>query len=119
MRCSMLACPVFITHVEVQRTMRRENARLGSVAPLTVVLLVANVVLYVISAARSQDLMQIHIDVLNSMGASTREGLWEGEWVRLVAPMFLHGGLIHIAMNMNFLWRAGPDTEVYFGTPNF
>ena len=99
--------------------MTRSNASLFSLAPFTMAALAINVALYFVAAFRSQNLMDMNSSVLVAMGASLRERLWEGEWVRLIAPMFLHGGLIHIFFNMNFLWRAGPDAEVYFGTPNF
>ena len=39
-------------------------------------------------------------------------GVAEGEWWRLVTSMFLHGSLIHLALNMLFLWWiAGPVEE--------
>src|SRR5436190_12323331 len=99
--------------------MRRGNAALGQIAPFTIIALVANIALYVLSSVRSGDFVSIDSRVLSAMGASEREGLWEGEWVRLVAPMFLHVNLIHLFCNMSFLWRAGPSAEAYFGTPNF
>ena len=93
---------------------------MGAVAPFTVFALVANIALYALSAMRSgPNLVSINGDVLIALGGSMRERLWEGEWIRLVAPMFLHGGLLHILFNMSFLWRAGPDAEAFFGTPNF
>lgn len=88
-------------------------------APFTVAALAINLGLFVITALRSKDIMYMDSTVLAAFGASQREGLWEGEWFRLIAPMFLHGGLIHIIFNMHFLWRAGPDAELYFGTSNY
>jgi len=99
--------------------MRRGNETLGSVAPFTIVVLVANVALYAVCAAYSKNIMTISSPVLSGLGASQRELLWEGEWVRLIAPMFLHVGAWHIGMNMLFLWRAGPAAEVFFGTANY
>jgi membrane associated rhomboid family serine protease len=99
--------------------MARTNSSLVSVAPFTMAMVAINVILYGVSALQSQSLMTMNTDVLAALGASQRERLWQGEWLRLIAPMFLHGGLLHIGMNMNFLWRAGPDSEMYFGTPNF
>ncbi|HLX65210.1 MAG TPA: rhomboid family intramembrane serine protease [Planctomycetota bacterium] len=99
--------------------MRRGNETLGSVAPFTVVVLVANVALYAVCAVYSKNIMDISSPVLSGLGASQRELLWEGEWVRLIAPMFLHVGAWHIGMNMFFLWRVGPAAEVYFGTANY
>lgn len=37
------------------------------------------------------------------------------EWWRFLAPVFLHGGLLHIGMNMMALWRLGPALEEAFG----
>ncbi len=81
--------------------------------------LAINVAMYFVSAVLSKDPMNMDTNVLSVLGASQRERLWEGEWIRLIAPMFLHGGLLHILMNMYFLWQAGPDAEIFFGTPNF
>lgn len=99
--------------------MRLGNSTLLSVAPLTVIFLAANVALFIVTSMRSHNIMLMDINVLSDLGASQRERLWDGEWLRLAAPMFLHGGLIHILMNMNFLYRAGPESEAYFGSSNF
>jgi len=39
-----------------------------------------------------------------------------GEWWRLVTPIFLHGGLLHYALNSMALVRLGPLVEDEFGT---
>ena len=39
-----------------------------------------------------------------------------GEWWRLVTPVFLHGGLVHIAMNSWALVALGPLVEEEYGT---
>ena len=99
--------------------MARANTSLVSIAPFTMAMLAINVAMYGVSAWQSHDFMTMNSDVLAALGASQRERLWQGDWLRLIAPMFLHGGLLHILMNMNFLWRAGPDAELYFGSPNY
>ncbi|CAN5695720.1 hypothetical protein BH18ACT15_BH18ACT15_08700 [soil metagenome] len=35
----------------------------------------------------------------------------DGEWYRLVTPILLHGGVLHIAFNMYALWIFGPSIE--------
>jgi membrane associated rhomboid family serine protease len=97
---------------------RRGNADLVSVAPLTVSLLGINIALYLYCVIASDDLTPNH-DVLLFLGMSQRERLWENEWYRLVMPNFLHGGILHIFMNMYSLYFYGPAAEVHFGTSNF
>ena len=46
-------------------------------------------------------------------------GVAEGEWWRLVSSGFLHDGLIHLGMNMLFLWILGPELERAVGRVNF
>lgn len=56
-------------------------------------------------------------DVIFRMGALDRKAvLEEGEWYRLVAPMFLHAGLIHFALNMLGLFFVGGTVERRHGT---
>ncbi|RKP22731.1 rhomboid family-domain-containing protein, partial [Syncephalis pseudoplumigaleata] len=37
------------------------------------------------------------------------------QWYRLVIPMFLHGGIIHLLFNSLFQWRNGMDMEREWG----
>ncbi len=41
------------------------------------------------------------------------------EWWRLVTPIFLHGGLLHFAMNSMFLLQVGRIAESLYGTARF
>ncbi|HEY2843115.1 MAG TPA: rhomboid family intramembrane serine protease [Bryobacteraceae bacterium] len=45
--------------------------------------------------------------------------LGRGEWWRLITAAFLHGGLLHIAMNSWVLFDLGPQVNESFGTPRF
>lgn len=54
--------------------------------------------------------------VLVDAGAKLAEPIREdGEWWRFIAPVFLHAGVLHLAMNMIVLVRLGASMEVAFG----
>lgn len=42
--------------------------------------------------------------------------LLNGEWWRIVAAMFVHGGILHLALNMWCLWNLGLLAEPLMGT---
>lgn len=46
-------------------------------------------------------------------------GVSDGEWWRLVSGGFLHGGLLHLGMNMLVLYLIGPLLERELGKVNF
>ena len=54
--------------------------------------------------------------VLDDLGAkNTAKIVRDNEWHRLFTPMFLHGGIIHIGLNMLMLKRLGGSIEESFG----
>jgi rhomboid protease GluP len=53
------------------------------------------------------------------MGAEVPSLIRQGEWWRLLAPTFLHSGLLHICMNGFGLWMLGSFVERLFGTSRF
>jgi membrane associated rhomboid family serine protease len=48
-----------------------------------------------------------------------KQGLANGEWWRLVTPVLVHGGLIHLLFNMYFLYLVGPLVEQLYGSARF
>ncbi|MFJ8111137.1 rhomboid family intramembrane serine protease [Streptomyces sp. NPDC096132] len=47
------------------------------------------------------------------------EGIAEGQWYRLLTPMFLHGSYIHILFNMLSLWWLGGPLEQALGRARY
>lgn len=88
-------------------------------ATVTMVLIAANALFFVASAGMSGSLMQIASPVLLTLGANHAPLVMQGEVWRLVAAMFLHGGLLHIGFNMFALYQAGQIVERLFGAPGF
>jgi membrane associated rhomboid family serine protease len=61
-------------------------------------------------------------DVLTLLccGAKDRERIvGAGEWWRLLTAGFLHGGIVHLAVNLYGLWAIGPLVEQLWGRPAF
>lgn len=48
-----------------------------------------------------------------------KAGLAAGEWWRLVSPVLVHGGLLHLLFNMYFLYLVGPLVEQLYGSARF
>jgi rhomboid protease GluP len=57
--------------------------------------------------------------VLLRLGARSSDLILAGEWWRLVMPIFLHGGLIHLGMNMIVLKDLGPSLENVYGSARY
>jgi rhomboid protease GluP len=52
---------------------------------------------------------------LTMLGMKENQAIINGEYWRLVTPMFLHGGIIHLGLNSYFLYSVGPQIERFFG----
>lgn len=57
--------------------------------------------------------------VLVNMGAIMKGAFQQGDYWRLVAAMFLHGGFMHLVLNMWALWQIGGIFESLFGSTRF
>lgn len=60
-----------------------------------------------------------HVDTLLSFGAMYRPLVTLGEYWRLVTPIFLHIGFMHLAFNMYALLLLGSVTERIYGSTRF
>lgn len=58
-------------------------------------------------------------DIAACYGLKVNELILSGQLWRLIAPILLHGSLLHIAFNMYALNALGPDLERHFGLPSF
>lgn len=88
--------------------------------PLTLILIMANSVVYLLSAFLSHNIADIPIEILVDLGALYGPYvLEEGEWWRLFTAMFLHGGMTHLLMNMFSLYLVGRGVEIYFDRKSY
>jgi rhomboid protease GluP len=62
-----------------------------------------------------EGLLSTDQSVLILLGANYNKFVLQGEYYRLLTNMFLHGGLLHIALNMYALYSIGPLVERIYG----
>jgi rhomboid protease GluP len=70
------------------------------------------------SAGEASPMGGIDGGVLLRLGAKSPY-IWAGQWWRLVTAIFLHGGLLHIGMNLWCLIDLGPEVESLFSATKF
>jgi len=56
---------------------------------------------------------------LMSFGVKSNAEIARGQWWRLVTPIFIHIGLLHLFFNSYALWIVGPQVEKLYGGARF
>lgn len=84
-------------------------------SPITRGLILANVAIFVLQSFLGP---QMNALLLHLFGLS-REGLASGMLWQVVTHMFLHGGLLHLGVNMLGLWFVGQAVEHWVGARAF
>ncbi|NUQ62117.1 MAG: rhomboid family intramembrane serine protease [Pirellulales bacterium] len=78
---------------------------------VTPTLVIANVVVFVVMVASGVDAFRPVPRSLADWGANFGPMTMNGQWWRLGTCMFLHAGIVHLALNMLFLWYVGRLVE--------
>lgn len=86
---------------------------------VTLVLIALNVAAFAYSVSQGAGWVVPDPDRLVAVGGNLPALTLHGEPWRLITAMFLHGGLIHLSMNMICLWPGGQQAEYLFGRKNF
>lgn len=103
--------------VHDHETVRFARAILSRPYIFTIVFIIANVFVFILTtqSGANQD-----PSVLIRYGAKVNVLIsQQHEWWRFVTPIFLHGGIAHILMNMYGLWVIGPYVERLYGSAKF
>ena len=100
----------------------RRAAYEGSGALVTKVLIGINLAVYALNLAQGSTLNRTS-GWLFDEGALVILAPWggvgDGEWWRLITAAFLHGSIIHVALNMVVLWVIGAPVEEAIGRGRF
>ncbi len=122
-------CQWCVQHQAAQRGELDEHAaqpvmaapwiRRQSTVSVTQVIFVANVMVFVAMVIASGPSLDFTSKVMDVFGANFGPFTLNGQWWRLFTYMFLHGSLIHIAMNMWCLWNIGTLCETLYGRSTY
>jgi membrane associated rhomboid family serine protease len=97
----------------------RESIKSVAAIPVTTSLIAVNVLVFIIMVFAGLGFIDFSVRDLIQWGACYRPGIQEGEWWRVVASMFLHGGVMHLLMNMAGLAIAGMFVEPILGVKKY
>ena len=79
----------------------------------------ANVVVYVAMAVAVGNFVSLPTRALWAWGGNFAPGVADGEYWRPLTALFLHGGLVHLGLNMWVLAAIGPFIERLFGATTY
>jgi rhomboid protease GluP len=94
--------------------MMRRKSRLT----LTIVLVAANVLVYIFTSVVGGNFLETDYDVLRQFG-QYNINVFAGQYWQLVTSIFVHVDIVHIALNMLFLLIFGSRAEELFTTEEY
>jgi membrane associated rhomboid family serine protease len=101
-------------------TMRFARAVLTRPATFTFVFVTFNVFIFLLMCIKGGSVAGTEDPtVLLLFGAKFNSLINQGEWWRLVTPVFMHIGVLHLAVNMYSLFMLGPYVERLYGSARF
>ena len=104
---------------EAERARARQQARAAAGERpkpwVTYGLIGANVLLWIVMVSAGVHGTDPTSAQLIPWGANLGFLVGSGEWWRLLAAMFLHGGILHLAFNVYFAWVVGRVAEQIYG----
>jgi len=115
---------------ELQSILIRKNSQWKN--KVTYILIGINIVMYLITLILAQYILSKYgNDFANNkniisynyalllLGAKVNSLIAQGQYYRLFTCMFLHGGLLHLTLNMYSLYNIGPLIETIYGKTKY
>jgi rhomboid protease GluP len=88
-------------------------------APVTTALLAINLLVFALMLVAGAGLWHTSNGVQLAWGANFGPATQDGQWWRLFTAMFIHFGVVHMALNMWALWDVGRLVERLYGRWRF
>jgi membrane associated rhomboid family serine protease/Tfp pilus assembly protein PilF len=105
---------------DVQPVMRAPwQQSAGANAPVTMALLAINFLIFILMVAKGSSVMDPSGQDIIRWGANFGPYTFTGQYWRLFTYMFVHIGLIHLLMNMWFLYDLGSACERLLGSVTY
>lgn len=82
-------------------------------------LLILNILVFIVAKIRSLTTGTNYFDIMYNFGIKDNELIRQGEYFRLLAPVFLHAGFLHLFLNCYALHAIGRPCERLFGNLKF
>lgn len=103
----------------VSQTLPGQSQTGNTNSPVTLFLISINVLVYLIMVLRGVSWISPTPQQAIAFGADFGPLTLSGQWWRLFTSMFVHFGIIHIALNMWCLWNLGQAAEVFMGRVSY
>jgi len=103
----------------MRRVEEPQSPRLIWLQSPTLLLIALNTLVYLAMVVQGHRFFVFDPALLLRWGANSGALTSSGQWWRLLASTFEHGGLLHIALNMWCLYNLGWLAEMLFGRPRF
>ena len=87
--------------------------------PVTQLLIAINLIVFIAMLEGGADIWHSSNGMQLDWGANFGPAVQDGEWWRLGSALFLHFGVIHLALNLLALWDSGQLVERMYGHARF
>jgi rhomboid protease GluP len=87
--------------------------------PVTKILIIMNFLVFLAMLASGANLWHSSNGIQLAWGANFGPAVQDGEWWRLGSALFLHFGVVHLALNLIALWDSGQLVERMYGHVRF
>lgn len=111
--------PEFLAEREQIERFDKAMEQLGRRAPVTPAIIGLNAAMFLVMVFLGADILQPSGELLVGLGSNYGPLTWSGDYWRLLTSAFLHGGVIHIALNMFALYQGGNLVERLYGSGRF